>query len=126
MKIDPKSGEMSLAWELLMPPFDYDLGDAGKLASDGWMFMTSYNTERATGKLEVTASQRDRDYIVALDWRAAEKAINEGKGDIIEGVKVLPAAEFNCYTVLKQRRLVLTRSALEALRSAGKKAEAAK
>ena len=34
----------------------------------------------------------------------------------IEGVKVLPAAEFNCYTVLKQKRLVLTRAALEALR----------
>lgn len=33
----------------------------------------------------------------------------------IEGVKVLPAAEFNCYTVLKQKRLVLTRSALAAL-----------
>ncbi len=31
VKIDPKSGEMSLAWEILMPPFDYDLGDAGKL-----------------------------------------------------------------------------------------------
>ncbi|MBY0461187.1 MAG: 50S ribosomal protein L4, partial [Gemmataceae bacterium] len=38
----------------------------------------------------------------------------------IEGVKVLPAAEFNCYTVLKQRRLVLTRAALEALRNKGK------
>jgi large subunit ribosomal protein L4 len=38
----------------------------------------------------------------------------------IEGVKVLPAAEFNCYTVLKQKRLVLTRSALEALRNVGK------
>jgi large subunit ribosomal protein L4 len=34
----------------------------------------------------------------------------------IEGVKVLPAAEFNCYTVLKQKRLLLTRAALEALR----------
>ncbi len=34
----------------------------------------------------------------------------------IEGVKVLPAAEFNCYTVLKQKRLVLTKSALESLR----------
>ncbi|MBM3980605.1 MAG: 50S ribosomal protein L4 [Planctomycetes bacterium] len=33
----------------------------------------------------------------------------------IDGVKVLPAAEFNCYTVLKQKRLVLTRSALAAL-----------
>jgi large subunit ribosomal protein L4 len=33
----------------------------------------------------------------------------------IEGVKVLPAAEFNCYTVLKQKQLVLTRAALDAL-----------
>lgn len=89
VKIDPQSGQMSLAWQILMPPFDYDLGDAGKLASDGWMFLTSYNSERATGKLEVTASQRDRDYIAAVDWRAAEKAISEGKGDVIDGVKVL-------------------------------------
>jgi len=89
VKIDPKSGEMSLAWQILMPPFDYDLGDAGKLASDGWMFFSSYNSERAIGKLEVTASQRDQDYIAAVDWRAAEKAIAEGKGDTIAGVKVL-------------------------------------
>jgi nitrous-oxide reductase len=89
IKIDPKSGEMSLGWEILMPPFDYDLGDAGKKVSDGWMFFTSYNTERATGKLEVTASQRDRDYIAAVDWRLAEKASAEGKGKMIGGVKVL-------------------------------------
>jgi nitrous-oxide reductase len=89
IKIDPKSGEMSLGWEILMPPFDYDLGDAGKLASDGWMFLSSYNTERATGKLEVTSAQKDRDYIAAVDWRAAEKAIADGKGDVIAGVKVI-------------------------------------
>jgi large subunit ribosomal protein L4 len=35
----------------------------------------------------------------------------------IDGVEVLPATEFNCYTVLKQKRLVLTRAALEALRA---------
>src|SRR5262249_17271035 len=63
IKIDPKSGAMSLGWQVLMPPFDYDLGDAGKKVSDGWVFFTSYNTERATGKLEVTSTQRDRDYI---------------------------------------------------------------
>jgi large subunit ribosomal protein L4 len=33
----------------------------------------------------------------------------------IEGVKVLPAGEFNCYTVLKHKRLMLTRAALEFL-----------
>jgi large subunit ribosomal protein L4 len=45
----------------------------------------------------------------------------------IEGVKVLPAAEFNCYTVLKHKRLVLTQAALEALRKpSAEKAEPAK
>jgi nitrous-oxide reductase len=89
IKIDPKSGEMSLAWQILTPPFDWDLGDSGKVASDGWMFWSSYNTERAIGKLEVTASQRDRDYIAAVDWRAAERAAAEGKGDLIGGVRVI-------------------------------------
>jgi nitrous-oxide reductase len=89
IKIDPQSGAMSMGFEILAPPFDFDIGDAGKLASDGWMFWTSYNTERATGKLEVTASQRDRDYIAAVDWRAAEKAAAAGQGDLIGGVRVL-------------------------------------
>ena len=89
IKIDPKSGDMSLGWEVLTPPFDWDLGDAGKGVSDGWMFWSAYNTERAIGKLEVTASQRDRDYIAAADWRAIEKAAAEGKGDLIGGVKVI-------------------------------------
>ena len=39
----------------------------------------------------------------------------------IAGVKVAPAAEFNAYTVLRQKRLLLTRAALEQLRKAGKK-----
>ena len=34
----------------------------------------------------------------------------------IHGVEVLPADQFNAYTVLKQKRLVLTKAALEALR----------
>jgi len=89
IKIDPKSGDMALGWEIVTPPFDWDLGDAGKGPSDGWMFFTCYNSERATGKLEVTASQRDRDYIGAVNWRLAEKAIQEGKGKLIGGVKVL-------------------------------------
>jgi nitrous-oxide reductase len=89
IKIDPTTGEMSLGWEILLPPFDYDLGDAGKAASDGWMFWSSYNSERATGKLETTASQRDRDYIVAIDWRAAQKAADEGQGDMIGGARVI-------------------------------------
>jgi large subunit ribosomal protein L4 len=38
----------------------------------------------------------------------------------IAGVEVLPAADFNAYAVLKQKRLVLTRDALTALRNKGK------
>ena len=44
----------------------------------------------------------------------------------IEGVKVLPAAEFNCFTVLKQKRLLITKAALEALRNPVKPAPAPK
>lgn len=87
--VDPKTGEMSLGWEILMPPFNYDLGDSGKGASDGWAFWTSYNSERATGKLEVTSTQKDRDYIAAVNWRAAEKAIQDGKFKTIGGAKVI-------------------------------------
>jgi large subunit ribosomal protein L4 len=39
----------------------------------------------------------------------------------IQGVEVLPAAELNTYAVLRPKRLVLTRAALEELRAAGKK-----
>ena len=38
-------------------------------------------------------------------------------GRNIDGVKVLPEAEFNAYVVLKQKRLLLTRAALDALRA---------
>ena len=89
VKIEPQSGTMSLGFQILMPPFDFDLGDAGKLVSDGWMFWSSYNTERAIGKLEVTSAQRDRDYIAAVNWRQAEKAAAEGQGDMIGGVRVI-------------------------------------
>lgn len=89
LAVDPKTGHMDMGFQILMPPFDYDIGDAGKLASDGWMFLTAYNAERATGNLEVVASQRDRDYIAAVDWRAAAKAAAAGQGDMIGGVRVL-------------------------------------
>ena len=41
----------------------------------------------------------------------------------IRGVELMPASQFNAYTVLKQKRLVLTRAALDELR---KKATAKK
>jgi nitrous-oxide reductase len=89
VKVDPNSGELSMGWEIMMPPFDYDLGSAGKGPSNGWAFWTSYNAERATGKLEVTSTQKDRDYVAVVNWKAAEKASAEGKAKNIGGAKVI-------------------------------------
>ncbi|MDZ7291210.1 MAG: Sec-dependent nitrous-oxide reductase [candidate division KSB1 bacterium] len=90
--VDKITGEMSLGWEVLMPPFNYDLGDAGKGPSADWGFWTCYNSERATGlndKFEVTSAQKDRDYVIAVNWKNAEKAIAGGKFKMIGGVKVI-------------------------------------
>ncbi|HEU5403877.1 MAG TPA: Sec-dependent nitrous-oxide reductase [Terriglobales bacterium] len=91
--VDSKTGHLSLGWQILMPPFDFDLGSTGKLASNGWAFWTSYNTERATGKLEVTSTQKDRDYIAAVNWKAAEAAIKAGKFKTMDGAKVIDPRE---------------------------------
>ncbi|MBI1766492.1 MAG: Sec-dependent nitrous-oxide reductase [Acidobacteria bacterium] len=93
VKIDPTSGEMSVGFQILMPPFNFDLGDAGKGPSEGWAFWTCYNSERATGKLEVTSTQKDRDYIAAVNWKEAEKAVAAGKAKMISGVPVLDPKE---------------------------------
>jgi large subunit ribosomal protein L4 len=38
-------------------------------------------------------------------------------------VELMPTSQFNAYTVLRQKRLVLTKAALEELRKKGKPAE---
>jgi nitrous-oxide reductase len=95
IKIDPESGHMSLGWEIIVPPFNYDLGDAGKGPSEGFLFWTCYNSEREFiegGKLEVTASQKDKDFILMVDYREAEKAIAAGNFKTIKGAPVIDPA----------------------------------
>lgn len=93
IKINAQTGDLSLGWQVLTPPFNWDLGATGKGPSEGWAFWTSYNAERATGNLSVNASQRDRDYVAIVNWKAAERAVAEGKTTTIEGVPVIdPAA----------------------------------
>ena len=92
IKLDPNDGTMSLGWEILVPPFNYDLGDAGKGPSDGFLFWTCYNSEREFiegAKLEITASQKDKDYILMVDYREAEKAIADGKYQTVKGAPVI-------------------------------------
>lgn len=89
IKVDPGTGEMSVGWQILTPPFNWDLGSTGKGPSSGWAFWTSYNTEMAHETMEVNASQRDRDHAAFVNWKAAEKAVADGKAQMIDGVPVL-------------------------------------
>ena len=73
-------GKMDIAFQLVVPGFNYDLARAGKGPSSGWMFFTSYNSEQANTLLEVNASQADKDYIAAVNFRAAESCVKQGKG----------------------------------------------
>ena len=72
-------GKMDIAFQIMMPGYNYDLGHAGKGPSDGWFFFTSYNSEQANTKLEVNASQADKDYIAAVNWKGAEACVAAGK-----------------------------------------------
>jgi len=76
-------GKMDVAFQILMPGFNYDLGHAGKGPSDGWFFFTSYNTERAFTKLEENASQNDKDFVAAVNYRQAESCVASGKAQTV-------------------------------------------
>ncbi len=89
LAVDPDTGEMEVAWQILTPPFHWDLSSTGKGPSDGWLFVTSYNTEMAHTRLEIEASQLERDYSAFVNWRAAEQAVADGQYEEIDGVPVI-------------------------------------
>ncbi len=93
LQVNPDSGEMSMAFQILMPPFNFDLASTGKGPSSGFVFFTSYNTEMAHETLEVGASQLDRDLGAIVNWRAAAQAVADGKGTEMSGVQVLDPAK---------------------------------
>ena len=73
-------GKMAVAFQMIVPAFDYDLSHAGKGPSHGWVFLSTYNTEQANSLLEVNASQNDKDFIAAVNWKAIEACVKAGKG----------------------------------------------
>lgn len=77
--VDPKTGKMTLAYQIHVPGFDYDLARPGKGPSHGWAFFTSYNTEQANTLLERNASQNDKDFIAAVNWKQGEQCVAQGK-----------------------------------------------
>lgn len=92
IKVDPQTGTMSLGWQIMTPPFNWDLGATGKGPSNDWAFWTSYNSERATGKLETTSTQRDRDYVAIVNWKNAERAATGSATIVSSGVRVIDPA----------------------------------
>ena len=79
LKINPEDGQMNLSFQIMMPGFNYDKAHPGRGASHGWFFYTTYNTEEANSLLEVNASQNDKDFIAAVNWKKAEEYIKKGK-----------------------------------------------
>jgi nitrous-oxide reductase len=71
-------GHMDVAFQILMPGFDYDLAHAGKGPSEGWVFFTTYNSEQANTLLEQNASKNDKDFIAAINYRRAEQCVTQG------------------------------------------------
>ena len=102
-KFDRQKGRLDLerSFAIELPPYWQDLADAGKLASDGFAFINSLNTEMATGGIEegnppfeAGASERDMDYLHVINWKKAEQVVAAGKFDNINGLRVvrLPVA----------------------------------
>ena len=75
-----KEGAMDIAFQLLLPGVNFDLSHSGKGPSSGWFFFSCYNSEQANSLLEVNASQRDKDFIMAVNWKKAEEYLKAGKG----------------------------------------------
>lgn len=80
ISVDPEDGGMDIKFQLMMPGFDYDLSHPGRGKSHGWFFFTTYNTEEANTLLEVNASQNDKDFIAAVNWKVIEEYVNNGGG----------------------------------------------
>ncbi len=80
ISVEPEHGRLNLEFQVLMPGFNYDLSHPGRGKSHGWFFFSTYNTEEANSLLEVMASQNDKDFIAAVNWKKIEEYVNNGGG----------------------------------------------
>jgi nitrous-oxide reductase len=97
-KFDKQKGRIvpSQSFAIELPPYMQDLADSGKRASDGWLFLNSFNTERSYGgilekkpPLESGASKNDMDYLHCIRWKKAEQVAVAGKTETIAGMRVI-------------------------------------
>ena len=85
ISIDQEHGHMNIDFQLNMPGFNYDLAHPGRDKSHGWFFFTSYNTEEAHSMQEVNASQNDKDFIAAVNWKKLKEYVDNGGGTKVSG-----------------------------------------
>ncbi|MEH7074806.1 Sec-dependent nitrous-oxide reductase [Neobacillus drentensis] len=90
---DESKQKLKVAYQVALPPWSFDLSDAGKKISKDWAVMTTYNTEMATTEMEINASQKDRDYIVLFNWKELEKMVAAGQYDTVNGMKMIDPAK---------------------------------
>ncbi|MBI0578183.1 Sec-dependent nitrous-oxide reductase [Neobacillus cucumis] len=86
---DQNKEKLNIAYQVALPPWSYDLSDAGKKSSKDWAVLTTYNTEESTTTMEINASQADRDYIVLFNWKELAKMVKEGKYTDVNGQKMI-------------------------------------
>src|SRR5262245_17788559 len=84
-------GKMDIAFQILMPGYNYDLGHPGKGPSYVWYLYKSNNSEKANTKLEENASKNDKDFVAAVNYKRAEACVSEGKA------RTAPAEYFHNY-----------------------------
>lgn len=97
-KFDREAGRINYgeSFAIELPPYWQDLCDSGKLASEGWVFCNSINTEMATGGVEQGnppfesgASQRDMDYLHVFNLNKAAEVAAAGNTTEINGFPVI-------------------------------------
>ena len=78
--VNQQSGKMNIAFQILLPGVNFDLARAGKGKSHGWFFFSCYNSEKANTFLEQNSAQKDKDFILCVNWKKAEEYAKAGKG----------------------------------------------
>ncbi|MDP4127784.1 MAG: Sec-dependent nitrous-oxide reductase [Bacillota bacterium] len=90
-KVQPgQPGQVSISYQLLAPPYEYDISSAGKGAADGLVFFTNYNSEMATSDIEKNSTTLPLDLTLVVDYNAAQKLADAGTYDqVVNGVKII-------------------------------------
>ena len=97
-KFDRAAGrvDMSRSFAIELPPYWQDLCDVGKLASDGWVFCNSINTEMATGGIEsgnppfeAGVSRNPTDYMHLVNLKAAIEVFEAGQTTTVHDMPVI-------------------------------------